>query len=76
MMHIVGVIADTHGLLRAEAVAALQGCDAVVHAGDIGKPEVIAGLRAFAPRIVAIRGTVDLRWAHDLDDVAGMERWR
>ena len=34
----IGVISDTHGLLRAEALAALRGCDAIVHAGDIGKP--------------------------------------
>jgi putative phosphoesterase len=69
-MHIVGVISDTHGLLRAEAVGALRGCDVVVHAGDIGKPDVIAALRGLAPRIVAIRGNVDLHWAHDLDDAA------
>jgi putative phosphoesterase len=69
-MHVVGVISDTHGLLRAEAVSALRGCDVVVHAGDIGKPDVIAGLRALAPRIVAIRGNVDLHWARDFDDVA------
>jgi uncharacterized protein len=69
-MQLVGVIADTHGLLRAEAVAALRGSDVIVHAGDIGKAEVIAGLRALAPRIVAIRGNVDLHWAQDFDDVA------
>jgi len=56
---IVGVISDTHGLLRRSAVAALAGSDAIVHAGDIGRPEVLEGLRAIAP-LVAVRGNVDL----------------
>lgn len=67
---VVGVISDTHGLLRPEAAAALAGSDVIVHAGDIGKPEVLAALRTLAPRVVTIRGNVDLRWAHDYDDVA------
>jgi putative phosphoesterase len=54
----VGVIADTHGRLRPEAVAALQGVSLIVHAGDIGRPEVVAGLEAVAP-VLAIRGNVD-----------------
>lgn len=53
-----GVIADTHGLLRSEAVAALDGCDRILHAGDVGAPQVLAGLRAVAP-VVAVRGNVD-----------------
>jgi putative phosphoesterase len=53
-----GVISDTHGLLRPEAIAALAGSDRIVHCGDIGAPEVIAGLRGIAP-VVAIRGNVD-----------------
>ena len=61
-----GIISDTHGLLRPEAVAALQGVDALVHAGDIGKPEVLDALREIAP-LTAIRGNVD-RWATDLPD--------
>jgi phosphoesterase, MJ0936 family len=69
-MQVVGVISDTHGLLRPEAAAALAGSDVIVHAGDIGKPEVLAALQTLAPRVVAIRGNVDLRWAHDFDDVA------
>lgn len=56
-----GVISDTHGLVRAEALAALRGCDGLVHAGDIGKPEVLDELRALAP-LTAIRGNVDT-WA-------------
>ena len=51
----VGIISDTHGLLRAEACAALSGSDLIIHAGDVGKPEVLEGLRAIAP-VVAVRG--------------------
>ena len=64
----IGVISDTHGLLRAEAVAVLRGCDAIVHAGDIGKPEVLEQLAELAP-LTAIRGNVDT-WATDLPDTA------
>jgi putative phosphoesterase len=62
----IGVISDTHGLLRTEALAALRGCDAIVHAGDIGKPEVLEQLAELAP-LTAIRGNVDT-WATDLPD--------
>ncbi len=68
-MTALGVISDTHGLLRPSAVAALQGCAAIVHAGDIGRPEVLEGLRALAP-VTAVRGNVDLKWAVDLPDRA------
>jgi len=71
MARIVGVISDTHGLLRPEAAAALAGCDAIVHAGDIGKPEVLRGLEALAP-LTAIRGNVD-KWADTLPDTAVLE---
>ncbi len=64
----VGVISDTHGLVRPEALAALRGCAAIVHAGDIGKPEVLEKLRELAP-LTAIRGNVDT-WASDLPDTA------
>jgi putative phosphoesterase len=52
------VISDTHGLLRPEAVEALRGSDLIVHAGDVGAPEVLAGLRHLAP-VTAVRGNVD-----------------
>ena len=68
-MKIIGVISDTHGLLRPAASAALQGCDAIVHAGDIGRPEVLEALAAIAP-LTAVRGNVDLAWAVDLPDRA------
>lgn len=45
----IGIIADTHGLLRAEAIEALRGSDAIVHAGDVGGDHVLDGLRALAP---------------------------
>lgn len=54
----VGVISDTHGLLRPEARAALRGVDQILHAGDLGTPEVLAALRAIAPT-TAVRGNVD-----------------
>src|SRR5882757_3332730 len=62
----VGLISDTHGLLRPEALAALGGSDFIIHAGDIGNPEVLAGLSALAP-VTAIRGNVDRGdWASGL----------
>jgi putative phosphoesterase len=58
-----GIISDTHGLLRPEACARLAGVDHIIHAGDIGRPEVIAGLSEIAPT-TAIRGNVDTgAWA-------------
>lgn len=71
MTTIVGVISDTHGLVRPEAKAALERCDAVVHAGDIGKPEVLEELRSIAP-LTAIRGNVD-KWATEMPDSAVVE---
>lgn len=65
----IGLISDTHGQLRPEALAFLEGCDHVVHAGDIGKPEVLSALEAIAP-VTAIRGNVDTgEWAAELPEV-------
>jgi uncharacterized protein len=62
----VGVISDTHGLLRPEAVAALRGVDAIVHAGDIGTPDVLERLGEIAP-VTAVRGNNDRgAWAEKL----------
>ena len=55
---LVGIISDTHGLLRPEAEAALQGSDIIVHAGDVGDPEILTRLDSIAPVTVA-RGNVD-----------------
>ena len=59
----IGIISDTHGLLRPEAVERLAGVDHILHAGDIGRPEVISELRRIAPT-TAVRGNVDRdEWA-------------
>jgi uncharacterized protein len=59
----VGVISDTHGLLRPEAVELLRGSTHIIHAGDIGSPEIIPALEKIAP-VTAIRGNVDTQpWA-------------
>lgn len=65
----IGVISDTHGLLRPEAIAALQGCERILHAGDIGNAQILEQLAAIAP-VQAVRGNNDLDapWAHDLPD--------
>jgi len=57
-MKTIGVISDTHGLLRPEALAALRGCDLIVHAGDIGTAGVMDSLRQLGP-VFAVRGNVD-----------------
>jgi putative phosphoesterase len=63
---VVGVISDTHGLLRPEAVAALHGSDLIIHAGDVGDPEILDRLREIAPTF-AVRGNVDTSpWAQAL----------
>lgn len=56
----VGVIADTHGLLRPEALDALAGSAHILHAGDVGDPDILARLQAIAP-VTAIRGNIDRR---------------
>jgi putative phosphoesterase len=65
---VIGLISDTHGLIRREALEALQGVDLIIHAGDIGKPEVIVALKAIAP-VAAIKGNIDSgAWAKLLPD--------
>ncbi len=65
----IGVISDTHGLLREQAVSRLQGCDMILHAGDIGSPSVLEELRRIA-EVVAVRGNVDTgAWAGELEEV-------
>src|ERR1700722_19787492 len=68
MVFRIGIISDTHGLLRPEAVRRLSGVDYIVHGGDIGRPDIIAELRGIAP-VTAIRGNVDKGdWADDYTD--------
>jgi predicted phosphodiesterase len=88
---LVGVISDTHGLLRPQALAALRGSDLIIHAGDVGQPELLEPLRALAPLHV-VRGNVDHgAWAarlpitarvdagghvfHVLHNIAELELW-
>lgn len=68
-----GVISDTHGLLRPEAVAALVGAERIIHAGDIGRPEVLQALEAVAP-VIAVRGNNDTgAWAAAIPETAVVE---
>lgn len=61
----IGVISDTHGLLRPEALEALSGVEHIIHAGDIGGPDIVPRLAGIAP-VIAIRGNVDTQlWAQD-----------
>ncbi|MCS4315478.1 hypothetical protein FBY10_12443 [Pseudomonas sp. SJZ103] len=65
----VGVISDTHGLLRPEAVAALQGCEQIIHAGDIGSPEILQQLAQIAPlHVVRGNNDQDAPWAQQVPD--------
>jgi putative phosphoesterase len=69
----VGVISDTHGLLRPEAVAFLQGSDRIVHAGDVGAPGILDELSTIAP-VTAVRGNVDTApWAVALAETDVLE---
>ena len=69
----IGVISDTHGLLRPEAIAALSGSDRILHAGDVGDPEIIDRLRELAP-VTAVRGNVDRGpWAAALPETELVE---
>jgi putative phosphoesterase len=62
----IGIISDTHGLLRPEAQRALQGVQLILHAGDVGAPEILTKLKVIAP-VFAVRGNVDTRpWAQEL----------
>jgi len=70
---IVGVISDTHGLLRPEALNALPGSQHIIHAGDVGAPEILDRLRTIAP-VTAVRGNVDKgSWARELPETEVVE---
>jgi putative phosphoesterase len=69
----IGLISDTHGLLRPEAMRALEGCQLIIHAGDVGKPEILDRFEAVAP-VVAVRGNIDAGdWASRLPFTAVVE---
>jgi uncharacterized protein len=70
---LIGVISDTHGLLRPEAIDALRESDHIIHAGDVGSPEILEKLAAIAP-VTAVRGNVDKSaWARKLPGTAVLE---
>jgi putative phosphoesterase len=72
-MQRIGLISDTHGLLRPEAVAFLRGCDHIVHGGDIGEQRILDQLAAIAP-VTAVRGNNDMViWAKDVPETALIE---
>jgi putative phosphoesterase len=72
-VHDIGIISDTHGLIRPETEKALQGVDLIIHAGDIGGPDILEDLRAIAP-VVAVRGNMDRgSWAGDLPEFEILE---
>ncbi len=69
----IGLISDTHGLLRPEALAFLRGCDHIVHGGDIGEQRILDELAAIAP-VTAVRGNNDMAiWAKDVPETALIE---
>jgi len=64
----IGLISDTHGLLRPKALRALEGSNLIIHAGDVGNPEILEALKTLAP-VFAVRGNVDTeRWAQTLPE--------
>jgi uncharacterized protein len=69
----IGLISDTHGLLRPQALEALRGSELILHAGDVGKSEILKALRELAP-VIAVRGNVDTsEWARALPETAVAE---
>lgn len=70
---VIGVISDTHGLLRPEAIEALRGVEYIIHAGDVGRPEILEQLSEIAP-LTAVRGNVDeVGWAQKLPETGVLE---
>lgn len=70
---LVGVISDTHGCLRPAAIKALKSADLIIHAGDVGKPNIIEDLQAIAP-VETVRGNMDMDdWAHRLPETKLIE---
>ena len=63
----IAVLSDTHGLLRPEVLTAIAGCDAIIHGGDINKPEIIERLQEIAP-VYVVRGNNDKEWAEHLPE--------
>src|ERR1700739_4889040 len=73
MLMRIGVISDTHGLLRPAAERALHGVDLIVHAGDVGKADILTSLKKIAP-VFAVRGNIDTEpWGRELPASAVVE---
>lgn len=68
----VGILSDTHGLLRPEVIAQLQGCDLILHAGDINKQEILARLEQIAP-VRVVRGNNDKEWAENIPYIINVD---
>ncbi len=68
----IGIVSDTHGLLRKEVIEGLKGVDHIIHAGDIDKKEVLDELEKIAP-VTAVRGNADKEWAKYLPEIAILE---
>lgn len=71
-MHRIGIISDTHGLLRPEVVDAMKGCEAILHGGDINSAQILEELNSIAPTY-AVRGNNDKDWAKDLPETLSLE---
>jgi putative phosphoesterase len=70
---LIGVISDTHGLLRPEAIEALRGSEHIIHAGDVGSPEILEKLSRIAP-VIAVRGNIDkAAWSRRLPETQVLE---
>lgn len=66
-MHKIGILSDTHGMLRAEVLEALQGCEMILHGGDINKQKILDELNEIAP-VRVVRGNNDKEWAEDIPE--------
>lgn len=71
-MHKIGIISDTHGLLRSQVAEALKGCEAILHGGDINNADILDQLNKIAPTY-AVRGNNDKEWAQDLPETVIIE---
>jgi putative phosphoesterase len=70
---LIGIISDTHGLLRPEVIEALRNVDMVIHAGDIDNASVIDGLKELSPNLTVVRGNADKEWAEGIPESAWIE---
>ncbi|MBE5870678.1 MAG: metallophosphoesterase family protein [Lachnospiraceae bacterium] len=72
MIHRIGVISDTHDLLRPEVKAELENCEAIIHGGDISSPKILSELSEYAP-VYAVRGNNDKEWAEHIPPAGNWE---